>query len=196
MAATYKNFPLTIPALLHPSLLLHVQYSIKILYVPVLIRQNLSSPSIPGSPIHAHERKYLHSPWTFWRIFLHIVALTPGKCSFDSTCLQSVIESVLLSNGSAHFGSESLRHSQHFIENTEIYLNFYKNCVKFFILKFQLSLMLGRILTSVHKQNLFLPVCAANTSNIPATIKRWVLFIIIRHYLGIADGWNKLRSLK
>lgn len=49
---------------LHPSLLLHVQYSMKILYVPVLIRQNLSSPCIPGSPMYAQLRKYLHSPLT------------------------------------------------------------------------------------------------------------------------------------
>lgn len=129
-------FGLSIPASLHPSfelpekknilikqiaskiqlnVHLQVQYSMKMLYDPVRMRQNLSSPSIPGSPIHAHDRKYLHSPCTFCRIFLHIVALTPGKCSFGSTCLQSVIESVLLSNGSAHFGSESLRHSQHLI---------------------------------------------------------------------------------
>lgn len=79
------------------------------------MRQKRSSPSIPGSPIHAHDLKYRHSPCTFWRIFLHIVALTPGKCSFGSTCLQSVIDRVLLSNGSAHLGSESLRHSQHLI---------------------------------------------------------------------------------
>lgn len=102
-------------ALLHPSLLLQVQYSIKILYVPVLIRQKRSSPSIPGSPIHAQDLKYLHSPCTFCLIFLHIVALTPGKCSLGSTCLQSVIERVLLSKGSAHLGSESLLQSQHFI---------------------------------------------------------------------------------
>lgn len=36
---------------LQPSLLLHVQYSMKILKVPVLIKQNLSSPTIPGSPM-------------------------------------------------------------------------------------------------------------------------------------------------
>lgn len=56
----------------------------------------------------------------FWRIFLHIVASTPGRWSFGSTCLQSVIERVLLSNGSAHFGSESDRHSQHFIAYPKI----------------------------------------------------------------------------
>lgn len=35
---------------LQPSLLLHVQYSIKMLYVPLLMRQYRSSPPIPGSP--------------------------------------------------------------------------------------------------------------------------------------------------
>lgn len=35
---------------LQPSLALQVQYSMKILYVPVRIKQNRSSPSIPGSP--------------------------------------------------------------------------------------------------------------------------------------------------
>lgn len=38
------------PAELHPSLLLHVQYSMNMLYVPVLMRQNLSSPCMPISP--------------------------------------------------------------------------------------------------------------------------------------------------
>lgn len=52
----------------------------------------------------------------FCLIFLHIVALTPGKCSFGCACLQSVMESVLLSKGSAHFGSLSERHSQHLID--------------------------------------------------------------------------------
>lgn len=85
--------------------------------------QNRSSPSIPGSPIHAQLRKYRHSPCTFWRIFLHIVALTPGRCSFSCSCLQSVIESVLLSNGSAHLGSESLLHSQHLMARTEILIH-------------------------------------------------------------------------
>lgn len=42
---------------LHPSLLLHVQYSMKMLYVPVLIRQNLSSPWIPTSPKYAQPLK-------------------------------------------------------------------------------------------------------------------------------------------
>jgi hypothetical protein len=120
VSAMNQIFGLIIPALLHPSLLLHVQYSMKILYVPVLIRQNRSSPSMPGSPIQAHDLKYLHSPCTFCLIFLHIVALTPGKCSFDSACLQSVIERVLLSKGSAHFGSESLLHSQHFMAKPKI----------------------------------------------------------------------------
>lgn len=55
----------------------------------------------------------------FWRIFLHIVALTPGKCSNCGDWAQSVIESVLLSNGSPHFGSSSDLHSQHFIERPE-----------------------------------------------------------------------------
>lgn len=42
---------------LQPSLALQVQYSMKILYVPVRIRQNRSSPSIPGSPTYAQLRK-------------------------------------------------------------------------------------------------------------------------------------------
>lgn len=55
----------------------------------------------------------------FCLIFRHIVALTPGICSNSGTCLQSVIDNVLLSNGSEHFGSESERHSQHFIDRPE-----------------------------------------------------------------------------
>lgn len=54
----------------------------------------------------------------FCRIFRHIVGRTPGKCSKSGCCLQSVIERVLLSNGSAHFGSASERQSQHFILKT------------------------------------------------------------------------------
>lgn len=51
----------------------------------------------------------------FWRVFRHIVGRTPGKWPSSPTCLQSVIDRVLLSKGSAHFGSESDRHSQHLI---------------------------------------------------------------------------------
>lgn len=138
------------------------------LYVPVRIRQNLSSPSIPGSPIHAHDLKYLHSPCTFWRIFLHIVALTPGKWSFDSACLQSVIERVLLSNGSAHFGSESLRHSQHFIARPETI-----NKINFKCSSSYRILMLKKIIFAfVQKQSCVIPLSTANTSKIPLTIRR------------------------
>lgn len=49
----------------------------------------------------------------FWRVLRHMVGRTPGKWPSSGTCLQSVIDRVLLSNGSAHFGSESERHSQH-----------------------------------------------------------------------------------
>lgn len=58
------RLPFKLPAALHPSLLLQVQYSMKILYVPVRIRQNRSSPCIPGSPKYAQLRKYRHSPFT------------------------------------------------------------------------------------------------------------------------------------
>lgn len=51
-------------AALHPSLLLHWQYSMKILNVPVRIKQNRSSPTIPGSPMNAQLLKYRHSPFT------------------------------------------------------------------------------------------------------------------------------------
>lgn len=54
----------------------------------------------------------------FCRIFRHMVGRTPGKCSKSGCCLQSVIERVLLSNGSAHFGSASDRQSQHFMLKT------------------------------------------------------------------------------
>lgn len=54
----------------------------------------------------------------FWRIFRHMVGRTPGKWANSGCCLQSVIDSVLLSNGSAHFGSASERQSQHFILKT------------------------------------------------------------------------------
>lgn len=54
----------TSPAELQPSLLLHWQYSMKMLNVPVRIKQNRSSPTIPGSPIKAQLRKYRHSPFT------------------------------------------------------------------------------------------------------------------------------------
>lgn len=36
----------------------------KMLYVPVRIKQNRSSPTMPGSPINAQLRKYRHSPFT------------------------------------------------------------------------------------------------------------------------------------
>lgn len=45
------------PAELQPSLLLHWQYSMKMLNVPVLIKQNRSSPTIPGSPMKAQLLK-------------------------------------------------------------------------------------------------------------------------------------------
>lgn len=41
-----------------------MQYSIKILKEPVLIKQYRSSPPIPGSPRYAQLRIYLHSPLT------------------------------------------------------------------------------------------------------------------------------------
>lgn len=47
---TAKKLGTTKPDELQPSLLLQVQNSIKMLYVPVRIRQKRSSPSIPGSP--------------------------------------------------------------------------------------------------------------------------------------------------
>lgn len=145
------------------------------------MRQNLSSPSIPGSPIHAHDLKYRHSPWTFCLIFLHIVALTPGKCSFGSTCLQSVIDRVLLSNGSAHFGSESLRHSQHFIANPKrifCYLMFSSSfCSNFAESKSFLTQQIQKLQV--------LPVCTAKTSKITAAIARWAVFAIPTHFLTI-----------
>lgn len=52
------------PDELQPSLLLHVQYSMNMLNVPVLIKQNRSSPTMPGSPMKAQLRKYRHSPLT------------------------------------------------------------------------------------------------------------------------------------
>lgn len=63
-------------------------------------------------------KKLLNLP--FWRIFLHIVAFTPGKCAKPPDSLQSVIDNVELSKGSAHFGSESDLHSQHLIDNPTI----------------------------------------------------------------------------
>lgn len=84
---------------------------------------------------------YRHSPWTFCRIFLHIVALTPGRCSLPSACLQSVIESVLLSNGSAHFGSESLLHSQHLIAVPENNLCFNVSTIFGFLTKCLMNLL-------------------------------------------------------
>ena len=61
MAAT---FGVASPLELHPSLLLHVQYSRKMLNVPVRIKQKRSSPTMPGSPMYAQLRKYRHSPLT------------------------------------------------------------------------------------------------------------------------------------
>lgn len=59
----------------------------------------------------------IYSP--FCRILRHIVGLTPGKCSKSFACLQSVIGNVELSNGSAHFGSESDLQTQHLIDKPE-----------------------------------------------------------------------------
>ena len=52
----------------------------------------------------------------FCRIFLHIVAFSPGRWTFSALVRQSVMGKEVLSNGSAHFGSPSLLHSQHFME--------------------------------------------------------------------------------
>lgn len=161
---------------------LHVQYSMKILYDPVRIMQNLSSPSIPGSPIQAHDLKYRHSPYTFCRIFRHIVAFTPGKCSFIGSCLQSVIDNVLLSNGSAHFGSESLRHSQHLIAKpSKLLIN--DNQMLFF------PVWMIQLLSSFVKQQVrVLPFCTEITSRSAAAIRRWVLLTISEHFL--LDNWE------
>lgn len=51
----------------------------------------------------------------FCLIFLHMVGRMPGRCSNSLSCLQSLIGTVLLSKGSAHFGSVSDLQSQHFI---------------------------------------------------------------------------------
>merc|ERR1712141_422074 len=101
---------------LQPSFFLQVQYSTWMLYVPDLWMQYLSSFPTPGSPRKAQDLKYLHSPFTFCLIFLHIVAFSPGKCSFSALVRQSVMGKEVLSDGSAHLGSPSLRHSQHFME--------------------------------------------------------------------------------
>lgn len=58
---------------LHPSLLLHVQYSIKILYVPVLIKQYRSSPYIPTSPKYAQLRMYFQTPLTATESILNVI---------------------------------------------------------------------------------------------------------------------------
>lgn len=136
----------------------------KMLYDPVRITQKRSSPSMPGSPIQAHDLKYLQTPCTFCLIFLHIVALTPGKCSFSPSCLQSDIDKVLLSKGSAHLGSESLRQSQHLIAKAKV------------IIDWRFNWMFSILQTQV------LPVWAANTSNTTAAIIRWVLFTISVHF--------------
>ncbi|KAL7043654.1 hypothetical protein ACKWTF_001612 [Chironomus riparius] len=51
--------------------------------------------------------------------------------------------------------------------------------------------MLGRILTSVNKQILFLPLCAANTRNIPATIKRFYKTMVLIKDIKFKDpNWR------
>jgi hypothetical protein len=57
----------------------------------------------------------------FWRIFLHISGLTPGRCCKSGSCRQSLIGTVELSKGSAHFGSESERHTQHFMQKPKVF---------------------------------------------------------------------------
>lgn len=61
-----------------------------------------------------------------------MVGLTPGKCSKSGSCLQSVMGTVVLSNGSAHFGSESDLQTQHLIDNpVKIYSsNYYRLFIK------------------------------------------------------------------
>lgn len=68
---------------------------------------------MPGSPSLAHDRMYLHSPFTFCRIFLHMVALIPGNQLTSGNVAQSKKGVDVLSNGSAHFGSSRDRHTQH-----------------------------------------------------------------------------------
>lgn len=65
--------------------------------------------------------KFCFAPFysPFCRIFLHMVGLTPGKCSNSGSCLQSVMGTELLSKGSEHFGSESDRQTQHLIAKPE-----------------------------------------------------------------------------
>jgi len=108
----------SVALVLQPSLLIQLQYSIWISHVPDRTIQYRSSLSIPGVPNHAQLRIYLQCPFTFCLILRHIDALN-GMCG--SRCsLQSVIGNDVLSNGSAHLGSASDRHTQHLIENTSV----------------------------------------------------------------------------
>ena len=47
----------------------------------------------------------------------------PGRWSLGFSCRQSVIGNEVLSNGSAHFGSPSDRHTQHLIDSPVKVLN-------------------------------------------------------------------------
>lgn len=77
---------------LHPSLLLHWQYSMKILYVPVRIKQKRSSPTIPGSPMYAQLRKYRHMPLTE----------SPQKVEISFIELNFMLKTTFLTNFTAH----------------------------------------------------------------------------------------------
>lgn len=61
---------------------------------------------------------HTYFPSPFWRTFRHMVDFTFGMWSRYGCSLQSVIGSVELSNGSAHFGSLSERHTQHLMPST------------------------------------------------------------------------------
>ena len=56
----------------------------------------------------------------FCLTFRHMVASRPGRWSLGFSWAQSVIGKLVLSNGSAHFGSPSDLHAQHLIPLTEI----------------------------------------------------------------------------
>jgi hypothetical protein len=66
-----------------------------------------------------YVKKHVLTDIPFWRIFLHISGRTPGRCGNSGSCRQSLIGTVELSNGSAHFGSESERHTQHLIQKPD-----------------------------------------------------------------------------
>ena len=71
----------------------------------------------------------------FCLTFLHMVDSSPGRWSLGFSCLQSVMGKDRLSNGSAHLGSPSERHTQHLMAEVPTGVRIQKREMTYFYLK-------------------------------------------------------------